>query len=170
MQRNKTIAYDDDDLYPSDEDYYEEDSVEYTEEDKANFASLTPVVRAEVEEAGLQASDREIQDALWDSYWDVAEAVRWLRKNAKGKSKGGGGAGGGGDGEKKAKEKAGSRFDQAAERSKGVSGGEFETFLLQRGGIVEETGSRGGIRGNQRIELDMWRRGGLIPLTRPCKK
>lgn len=133
MQRNKTISYTADDLdYPDAEpDYDEEASYEYTEEDKLNFATLTPVVRAEIEEAGLQASDREIEDALWDSYWDVGECVAWLKKNAKRKGGGESGkGGGGGKGEKGGKttgEKVKNRFDQAAERN---SGGEFEVSFF----------------------------------------
>lgn len=125
MQRNKTIAYDDDDIYDED-DYYddpeqEDQPYEYTEEDKHNFSTLTPVVRAEIEEAGLQASDREIEDALWDSYWDVGESVRFLKG-----VKGGKGKGSGEKGKEGKKEKGGSRFDMAAERSKGVNVGKGE--------------------------------------------
>ena len=133
MQRNKTIAYSEDDLYDDEDDYAEEESTEYSEEDKLNFASLTPVVRAEIEEAGLQARDREIEDALWNYYWDVGKSVGYL-KNAKQPKKGAGGGEGKKDG-KTGTGKAKSRFDEAAERSKGVgvaggvAGGELELLL-----------------------------------------
>lgn len=130
MQRNKTVDYDEDDVYDED-DYYDDpeqdQSYEYTEEDKHNFATLTPVVRAEIEEAGLQASDREIEDALWNYYWDVGKSVGQLKSTKQAKGKGGKGAG-----EKEVKkEKVASRFDQAAERSKGgdVGKGESGCFL-----------------------------------------
>ena len=48
MQRNRNIAYDDDDLYDeADDDYGAEP--EYTDEDLENFSTLTPVVRAELQ-------------------------------------------------------------------------------------------------------------------------
>lgn len=127
MQRNRNIAYDDDDLYDDADDDYSADP-EYTDEDLSNFATLTPVVRAELDEAGLQASNREIEDALWESYWDVGSCVVYF-KNKKGEKK---------DGKVKQqgrkKEKPKSRFDEAAEKNVGAvggdSGGEFFWFSL----------------------------------------
>ena len=111
MQRVKNIEYNDDELYSDDDDYVEEGKQGYTAEDRENFSTYTPVVRAELEEAGLQASDREIEDALWHYYWDVGKSVAYLKntrtprpqqqqqqQSAK-------------------KEKAKSKFDQAAEKS-----------------------------------------------------
>lgn len=113
MQRNKTIQYDDDDLYDSADDDYDEPQQEYTQEDKDNFATLTPVVHAELEEAGLSASRTEIEDALWHYYWDVSKSVSYL-KNARTSQKGSGGGPGGNPAKK---EKAKSKFDEAAEKS-----------------------------------------------------
>ena len=109
MHRVKRIEYDEDDIY-SDEEEETTGNDEYTEADRTNFATLTPVVRAEVEEAGLQASDREIEDALWHYYWDVGKSVAYLKNSRtprpQQEQKGG------------KKEKAKSRFDEAAERNK----------------------------------------------------
>lgn len=122
MQRVKNITYyDEDDLYSDQEDDYAEE--EYSQEDLDNFANLTPVVKSELQEAGLQASDREAQDALWDAYWDVAAAVADLRarKVKAGSEKRAAEA-------KKAQEKPKSRFDQAAERN-ASTGGESYQFI-----------------------------------------
>lgn len=79
-RRVKDIAYDEHDLYSDDDDddMYDGAGEEYTAEEKQNFATLTPVVRAHLEEAGLQASDRQIEDALWHYYWDVNKSVDYL--------------------------------------------------------------------------------------------
>lgn len=139
MQRNKTISYDEDDLY--DDDYANEDEpIEYSTEDLDNFASLTPVVRAALEEGGLKASDREIEEGLWESYWDVAEAVGYVRgliRGREGKGKHDGTENGSGK-----KQKVGSRFDEAAQRSQAVGGGtggggELICFLFASGGENE---------------------------------
>ncbi|KAI7677262.1 hypothetical protein KC322_g15253 [Hortaea werneckii] len=110
MQRQKNVQYDDDDLYDEEDDYGEEPQEEYTAEDKDNFATLTPVVRAELEEAGLSVSDADIQESLWHYYWDVGKSVSYL-KNARTprqqQDKTGGAK----------KEKSKSKFDQAAEKS-----------------------------------------------------
>ncbi|KAF2719238.1 hypothetical protein K431DRAFT_286970 [Polychaeton citri CBS 116435] len=121
--RIKNIDYDDDEVYSdNEEDGYgdEQEGAEYTAEDKDNFATLTPVVRAELEEAGIAVLDAEIQDALWNYYWDVAKSVGYL-KNAKApkqqQPKNGGGVSTG-----VKKEKPKSKFDEAAERSAAASG------------------------------------------------
>ncbi|KAI7565991.1 elongation factor EF-1 alpha subunit [Hortaea werneckii] len=110
MQRQKNVQYDDDDLYDEEDDYGEEPQEEYTAEDKDNFATLTPVVRAELEEAGLSVSDSDIQESLWHYYWDVGKSVSYL-KNARTprqqQDKTGGAK----------KEKSKRKFDQAAEKS-----------------------------------------------------
>jgi len=132
MQRVKNIDYDDDDLY-DDEDFDTADAAEesqsYTAEDRENFATYTPVVQAELEEAGLQASDREIEDALWHYYWDVGKSVAYLKNTRTprqvemgkvGAQVTGQGTGGSGSGKKdpgKVKAKAGNKFDEAAAKS-----------------------------------------------------
>jgi hypothetical protein len=131
MQRVKNISYDEDDLYSDDEEYNTQQTTddydEYTPEDRANFANLTPVVHAELSEAGLQASDREVQDALWHYYWDVGKSVAYLKNTrtprTKNEERGKKGA---------VKDKAKSKFDQAVERSANVVGvgGEFGVVSL----------------------------------------
>ncbi|KAI6895472.1 elongation factor EF-1 alpha subunit [Hortaea werneckii] len=110
MQRQKNVQYDDDDLYDEEDDYGEEPQEEYTAEDKDNFATLTPVVRAELEEAGLSVSDSDIQESLWHYYWDVGKSVSYL-KNARTPRQQQDKAG------SAKKEKSKSKFDQAAEKS-----------------------------------------------------
>lgn len=124
-KRVKDIDYDEDDLYSGDEEEYDNAGGDgLTEEDKENFAILTPVVRAELDEAGLQVENKEIEDALWHYFWDVGKSVTYL-KNAK---------------QPKTtpatktppvKGKAKSKFDQAQEESAKKSGGESAvSFLL----------------------------------------
>ena len=89
----------------------------FTDEDRENFSTLTPVVRAELDEAGFQVENKEIEDALWHYFWDVGKSVTYL-KNAKqpktpaAKTQ-------------PTKEKAKSKFDLAQEDSAKKSGGEF---------------------------------------------
>ncbi|KAK5166922.1 uncharacterized protein LTR77_007651 [Saxophila tyrrhenica] len=108
MQRVKNVDYDEDDIYSEEDDYQEEEQT-YTEEDRENFNTLTPVVRAELQEAGLQASDREVEDALWHYYWDVSKSVAYLKNTRTPRPQQQQG--------KKEKEKPKNKFDQAAERS-----------------------------------------------------
>ncbi|RMY44612.1 hypothetical protein D0865_10442 [Hortaea werneckii] len=110
MQRQKNVQYDDDDLYDEEDDYGEEPQEEYTAEDKDNFATLTPVVRAELEEAGLYVTDSDIQESLWHYYWDVGKSVSYL-KNARTPRQQQDKAG------SAKKEKSKSKFDQAAEKN-----------------------------------------------------
>lgn len=136
MQRVKNVSYDEDELYSDEEQDYtandnETNQESYSSEDLQNFAELTPVVRAELAEAGLQASDREIEDALWHYYWDVGKSVAYLknvRTPRQNKQEGKKGEG--------AKGKAKSKFDQAVERSsqKTASGGKLDlSFSLISG-------------------------------------
>ncbi|KAK5696636.1 hypothetical protein LTR97_007940 [Elasticomyces elasticus] len=105
MQRVKNVDYDEDDLYDEDEEYGEESDDRDSEQNRSSFAELTPVVRAELEEAGVQASDKAIEDALWNSFWDVGKSAVFLKnRNAPKQTP-------------KKQEKAKSKFDQAAERS-----------------------------------------------------
>lgn len=78
-RRVKDIAYDEDDVY-SDEDEAYDDNQGYTAEDKQNFADLTPVVQAHLIESEVQATTKEIEEALWHYYWDVAKSVEYIKK------------------------------------------------------------------------------------------
>jgi len=118
MQRVKNIDYDEDDLYPDSEAEVEEEQA-YSAEDRDNFATLTPVVRAELEEAGLQASDKEIEDSLWHYYWDVGKSVTYLKNSRAPQQKAA----------NKEKEKPKSKFDEAAAKTAGKAG-EWEVFHL----------------------------------------
>ncbi|CZT25394.1 related to translation elongation factor HBS1 protein [Ramularia collo-cygni] len=111
MQRVKNLDYDEDDLYSDDEDYNEEggDEQEQTAEDRENFAALTPVVRAELEESGVQVDDGEIEKALYYYYWDVGKSVAYL-KNSKSPQTAT-------PEQQPKKEKPKSKFDEAAEKS-----------------------------------------------------
>lgn len=121
-RRVKDVGYDDDDI----DDYYSDEEGEYaagggggdeyTAEEKENFATLTPVVKAELQEAGLQASDREVEDALWNYYWDVGKSVNYLKNAKQPKSQ---------PVKAAPKEKAKSKFDEAQERSAAKTGGEW---------------------------------------------
>ncbi|KAK3705720.1 hypothetical protein LTR37_013163 [Vermiconidia calcicola] len=112
MHRVKNIEYDDDDLYAEDEEADGEEEQAYTDEDRQNFDDLTPVVRAELNEAGLQASDREIEEALYYYYWDVVKSVVHLKNTRTSRPRQ----------QQAKKEKAKSKFDQAAERSASKTG------------------------------------------------
>lgn len=123
-KRVKDIDYDDDDYYSGDDDNYDNAGGDgLTEEDKENFATLTPVVRAELDEAGLQAENKEIEDALWHYFWDVGKSVNYLKNSKQPKAPA--------TKTPPTKEKAKSKFDQAQEESAKKLGGEFAfPFLI----------------------------------------
>jgi len=108
MQRVKNVDYDEDELYDDEDDGYADGGQEsYTAEDKENFATLTPVVRAELEEAGLSASNTEIEEALWHYYWDVGKSVSYLKNSRTPRTQA----------QPKKEGKAKSKFDEAAAKS-----------------------------------------------------
>ena len=107
MQRVKNIDYDEDDIYSDEDDYAEGADAGYSQEDKDNFATLTPVVRAELDEAGVPATTQQIEEALWHYFWDVGKSVAYLKnartpREAKKDEK---------------KDKSKSKFDEAAQKS-----------------------------------------------------
>ena len=123
MQRVKNVGYDDDDLYDDqDDEYDQDDGTTYSAEDKEHFASLTPVIRAELEEVGVQASDKAIEDALWHYYWDVGKSVSYLKSSGTPRPQQQ-------STEKTAKAKTKSKFDEAAERSAAKAGESSDLFL-----------------------------------------
>lgn len=124
-KRVKDIDYDEDDLYSGDEEEYDNAGGDgLTEEDKENFATLTPVVRAELDEAGLQVENKEIEDALWHYFWDVGKSVTYLKNAKQPKTSA--------TKTPPVKEKAKSKFDQAQEESAKKSGGEFAVLFPLR--------------------------------------
>lgn len=130
-RRVKDIAYDEDELY-SDEEETGDDAQEYTAEDKQNFANLTPVVRAHLEEAGLQALDRQIEDALYHYYWDVEKSVGYLKKQNAPKAPA-----------TQAKQnstpsKPKSKFDEAAAKNAANSQGESTSFSTLTTGTLHD--------------------------------
>lgn len=141
MQRVKNVGYDDDDLYSDDEDYVEEggDDQGYSAEDRENFTALTPVVRAELEESGLQVNDDEIEKALWHYYWDVGKSVAYLKNSRTPRTA---------PSESHAKkEKPMSKFDEAAQKSAEQASKLNLCISTARNTILEEMGShktRGG--------------------------
>jgi elongation factor 1 alpha-like protein len=139
MQRVKNVQYDEDELY-SDEGE--------TAEDRENFATLTPVVRAELEEAGLQASDRDIEEALWHYYWDVGKSVAYLKNTRAPKQQQQPPA-------KKEKAKTMSKFDEAAQRSAAKTGESSVSFAAVHGAL----------HGQERIAN--YPRGGNTPPSTP---
>ena len=132
MQRVKNIEYDEDDVYGDEEEDYVEEEQGYTAEDRDNFTTLTPVVRAELVEAGLQASDREIQDALWHYYWDVGKSVAYLKNTRTPRPQQQQ------QSANKEKAKPKSKFDQAAANSAEKAGELAQLFTISRDhGLLE---------------------------------
>lgn len=104
MQRTRNVGYDDDDLY--DDDYYEEEEEVMSADDKEQMRISTVSVREALGEAGANISDAQIQEALWHYYYDVGKSVSFLKNKfvaAAPKNE-----------PQPKKEKAASRFDQAA--------------------------------------------------------
>ncbi|KAM0723751.1 hypothetical protein Q7P37_000741 [Cladosporium fusiforme] len=115
-KRVKDIDYDDDDIYSGDEEEYDNTGDDgLTAEDRQNFSTLTPVVRAELDEAGVQAENKEIEDALWHYFWDVGKSVTYLKNAKQPKTPSAKSV--------TPKEKPKSKFDQAQEKSAEKAGG-----------------------------------------------
>ncbi|KAF2633989.1 hypothetical protein BU25DRAFT_486965 [Macroventuria anomochaeta] len=106
MQRTRNVGYDDDDLY-DDDDYYEEEEAEVmSADDKEQMRISTISTREALGSAGSNISDAQIQEALWHYYYDVGKSVSYLKnKFAAPAPK---------QEAQPKKEKATSRFDQAA--------------------------------------------------------
>ena len=106
MQRTRNVGYDDDDLYDGD-DYYEEEEAEaMSTDDKEQMRIGTLSAREALGSAGEDISDAQIQEALWHYYYDVGKSVSYLKnKFAAAAPK---------PELQPKKEKATSRFDQAA--------------------------------------------------------
>jgi elongation factor 1 alpha-like protein len=79
-RRVKSLAYDDDDLNDGydDDDYDEADDNELSPEDKEQMRQGTIKVRSALG-PDFPATDVEIQEALWNYYYDVAKSVAYLK-------------------------------------------------------------------------------------------
>ncbi|KAH6629286.1 elongation factor 1-alpha [Boeremia exigua] len=104
MQRTRNVDYDDDELY---DDYYEEEEADVmSADDKEQMRTSTLSAREALGAAGSSISDAQIQEALWHYYFDVGKSVSYLKNKFSTPEP-----------KKEAlpkKEKATSRFDQAA--------------------------------------------------------
>lgn len=147
MQRVKNIDYDDDDVYSDEEEYAEEGPGEYSAEDKENFAALTPVVRAELDEAGIPATTKQIEDALWHYYWDVGKSVAYL-KNSKAPQQP--------KQQVAKKEKPKSKFDEAAEQSAVIAGECYYLFCSCTRSAWRHSSCKGNCKGGRALECDRW--------------
>jgi elongation factor 1 alpha-like protein len=79
-RRVKSLAIDDDDF---DEDYYEDEDLNEEEaalspEDQEQMRINTPKVRLALG-SSYNVSDKDIQDALWNYYYDIAKSVAYLK-------------------------------------------------------------------------------------------
>lgn len=75
--RIKAVALDDEyDDY--DEDYEEEAGDVLTQEDREQLAAGTVAVRVELGD-GFPATDKDIQDSLWHTYYDIGKTVSYLK-------------------------------------------------------------------------------------------
>lgn len=79
-RRVKNVGYDDGDL-DYDDDYEEEfdgGQEEVSAEDKEQLRLGTIEVRKSLDPA-CQATDQEIQDKLWDTYYDIGKTVSYIK-------------------------------------------------------------------------------------------
>jgi elongation factor 1 alpha-like protein len=108
FSRTRNIDYDDDDAYDDEDEYYEEAEAEggdgMTEDDKEQMRVGTIRVREALGETSGFLSDAQIQEALWHYFYDVGKSVTYLKNKLGTETKQ----------ETQKKEKAVSRFDQAA--------------------------------------------------------
>ena len=82
-RRVKSLALDEDDYddYDEDEEYYDQEATgdnELSPEDQEQLRQGTVKVRQALG-PGFPASDKEIQDALWNYYYDVSKSVSYLK-------------------------------------------------------------------------------------------
>jgi elongation factor 1 alpha-like protein len=84
-RRVKSLAYDDDDLDDGydDDNYDEGEANELSPEDKEQMRQGTIKVRSALG-SELPATDAEIQEALWNYYYDVAKSVAYIKSESSG--------------------------------------------------------------------------------------
>ncbi|EKG11506.1 HR1 repeat rho-binding protein [Macrophomina phaseolina MS6] len=81
-RRVKDIAYDDDDFY-DDDDYADGAEDEMSEEDKEQLRQGTIKVREELGSEYSNVSNKQIEEALWNYFYDVAKSVSYLKNTYK---------------------------------------------------------------------------------------
>jgi elongation factor 1 alpha-like protein len=82
-RRVKSLAVDDDDF---DDDYYDEehdneDDTTLSPEDQEQMRINTPKVRLALGPS-YNVSEKDIQDALWNYYYDIAKSVAYLKSKS----------------------------------------------------------------------------------------
>ncbi|KAF2472355.1 elongation factor EF-1 alpha subunit [Lindgomyces ingoldianus] len=108
--RAKTLGFDDDEVYGDDEEYDEEGEEGgngMTEEDREQLRVGTIKVK-EALDSSVNVSDAQIQEALWHYYYDIGKSVTYLKNKHAPQPKA----------PAPPKQKAVSRFDQAASAAK----------------------------------------------------
>ena len=74
--RMKTVTYDDDDDYASDDGY---DSPDPEEQEFLEQCTAAVLVQLQTGDPAVTATKEEVQEALWHYYNDVEKAVGYLR-------------------------------------------------------------------------------------------
>ena len=74
--RMKTVNYDDDDYYASDDGY---DSPDPEEQEFLEQCTAAVLVQLQTGDPAVTATKEEVQEALWHNYNDVEKAVGYLR-------------------------------------------------------------------------------------------
>lgn len=77
-RRVKSVAYDEDDYDDYDYDNYDEGEEQLTQEDREQLQVGTIQVRESLGPS-FPATDKEIQEALWNYYYDVGKSVTYLK-------------------------------------------------------------------------------------------
>lgn len=77
-RRVKDIAYDDDDFYDDDE-YADDGGEEMSEEDKEQMRQGTIKVREALGSEYSNVSNKQIEEALWNYYYDIGKSVSYLK-------------------------------------------------------------------------------------------
>lgn len=77
-RRVKSVGYDDDDIDDYYDDNYDGEQEELSAEDQEQLRVGTIEVRKALGPV-YQASDKEIQDSLWNTYYDVGKTVNFIK-------------------------------------------------------------------------------------------
>ncbi|KAF2009556.1 hypothetical protein BU24DRAFT_78125 [Aaosphaeria arxii CBS 175.79] len=102
-QRAKNVDYDDDDVYDDDDYYEEEDGGNLMSDEDREQMRLGTIKVREALDSSTNVTDAQIQEALWNYYYDVGKSVTYLKNKFAPKAA-----------PQPKKQKPVSRFDQAA--------------------------------------------------------